>query len=63
MQLSSLIQVENRYKFIYGEWTSLYIYKDTGIGIPKIRQVIFENFEQLDTTLSRGCEGTGMDCL
>ena len=35
--------------------------KDTGIGIPKDKtEVIFENFEQLDTTLSRGCEGTGM---
>ena len=39
--------------------------KDTGIGIPKDKtEVIFENFEQLDTTLSRGCEGTGIsDCL
>ena len=35
--------------------------KDTGIGIPKDKiEVIFENFEQIDTTLSRGCEGTGM---
>ena len=35
--------------------------KDTGIGIPKDKtEVIFENFEQLDTTLSRGCEGTGI---
>ena len=35
--------------------------KDTGIGIPKDKtEVIFENFEQLDTTLSRGCEWTGM---
>lgn len=35
--------------------------KDTGIGIPKDKtEIIFENFEQLDTTLSRGCEGTGM---
>ena len=35
--------------------------KDTGIGIPKDKtEVIFENSEQLDTTLSRGCEGTGM---
>ena len=35
--------------------------KDTGIGIPRDKtEVIFENFEQLDTTLSRGCEGTGM---
>ena len=35
--------------------------KDTGIGIPKDKtEVMFENFEQLDTTLSRGCEGTGM---
>ena len=35
--------------------------KDTGIGIPKDKtEVIFENFEQLDTTLSRCCEGTGM---
>ena len=37
--------------------------KDTGIGIPKDKtEVIFENFEQIDNTLSRGCEGTGM-CL
>ena len=35
--------------------------KDTGIGIPKDKtEVIFENFEQIDNTLSRGCEGTGM---
>ena len=35
--------------------------KDTGIGIPKDKKdIIFENFEQIDTTLSRGCEGTGM---
>lgn len=35
--------------------------KDTGIGIPKDKtEIIFENFEQLDTTLSRGSEGTGM---
>lgn len=35
--------------------------KDTGIGIPKDKtEIIFENFEQIDTTLSRGCEGTGM---
>ena len=35
--------------------------KDTGIGIQKDKiEVIFENFEQIDTTLSRGCEGTGM---
>lgn len=35
--------------------------KDTGIGIPKDKiDIIFENFEQIDTTLSRGCEGTGM---
>ena len=35
--------------------------KDTGIGIQKDKiGTIFENFEQLDTTLSRGCEGTGM---
>lgn len=35
--------------------------KDTGIGIPKDKtEIIFENFEQVDTTLSRGCEGTGM---
>lgn len=35
--------------------------KDTGIGIPKDKtEIIFENFEQLDTTLSRGCEGTGI---
>ena len=35
--------------------------KDTGIGIPKDKfEVIFENFEKIDTTLSRGCEGTGM---
>ena len=35
--------------------------KDTGIGIPKDKiETIFENFEQVDTTLSRGSEGTGM---
>ena len=35
--------------------------KDTGIGIPKDKtEVIFEKFEQIDNTLSRGCEGTGM---
>lgn len=35
--------------------------KDTGIGIPKDKtEIIFENFEQVDKTLSRGCEGTGM---
>ncbi len=35
--------------------------KDTGIGIQEDKlEVIFENFEQLDTTLSRVCEGTGM---
>jgi len=35
--------------------------KDTGIGIPKDKiETIFENFEQVDTTLSRGNEGTGM---
>ena len=35
--------------------------KDTGIGIPEDKfEVIFESFEKIDTTLSRGCEGTGM---
>lgn len=35
--------------------------KDTGIGIPNDKlDMIFMNFEQVDTTLSRGCEGTGI---
>ncbi len=35
--------------------------KDTGIGIQNDKlDKIFMNFEQLDTTLSRGCEGTGV---
>lgn len=35
--------------------------KDTGIGIKDDKiDKIFMNFEQLDTTLSRGCEGTGV---
>ena len=35
--------------------------KDSGIGIPKDQMnFIFENFEQVDTTLSRGAEGTGV---
>lgn len=46
--------------YMHNEQVCIYI-KDTGIGIPKDKtEVIFENFEQLDTTLSRGCEGTGM---
>ncbi|MFI3210613.1 MAG: sensor histidine kinase [Peptostreptococcaceae bacterium] len=35
--------------------------KDTGVGIPKDRlDTIFLDFSQIDTTLSRGCEGTGI---
>lgn len=35
--------------------------RDTGIGIPKDKlETIFESFEQVDRTLSRGAEGTGM---
>lgn len=35
--------------------------KDTGIGIPKDKiGIIFENFEQVDRTLTRGAEGTGI---
>ncbi|HSQ87464.1 PAS domain-containing sensor histidine kinase, partial [Romboutsia sp.] len=35
--------------------------KDTGIGIPKDKiDVIFESFEQVDRTLSRGAEGSGI---
>ena len=47
---------------LYIENEQVYIsIKDTGIGIPKDKtEIIFENFEQVDTTLSRGCEGTGM---
>lgn len=38
----------------------LYV-KDTGVGIPKDKvDMIFENFEQIDRTLSRGAEGTGV---
>ena len=39
----------------------MYIYKRYRHSIPKDKKdIIFENFEQIDTTLSRGCEGTGM---
>ncbi len=35
--------------------------KDTGIGIPNDKfDIIFENFKQIDTTLSRSNEGTGI---
>lgn len=35
--------------------------KDTGIGIPKDKlNVIFERFGQVDKTLNRNCEGSGM---
>ncbi|WP_438650922.1 ATP-binding protein [Romboutsia sp.] len=35
--------------------------KDTGIGIPEDKiDTIFESFEQVDRTLSRGAEGTGI---
>lgn len=35
--------------------------EDTGVGIPDEKMdAIFENFEQVDTTLSRGAEGTGV---
>ncbi|MGL5347435.1 MAG: ATP-binding protein [Peptostreptococcaceae bacterium] len=35
--------------------------KDTGIGIPEEKlEDIFDSFEQVDRTLSRGTEGTGM---
>lgn len=35
--------------------------KDSGVGIPKDKiGVIFEDFEQVDRTLSRGAEGTGI---
>lgn len=35
--------------------------QDNGVGIPKDKiGLIFENFEQVDRTLSRGAEGTGM---
>ncbi|WP_164488937.1 PAS domain-containing sensor histidine kinase [Romboutsia sp. Marseille-P6047] len=35
--------------------------EDTGVGIPSEKiDTIFENFEQVDTTLSRGAEGTGV---
>ncbi|MGL5329219.1 MAG: sensor histidine kinase, partial [Peptostreptococcaceae bacterium] len=35
--------------------------EDTGVGIPNEKMdSIFENFEQVDTTLSRGAEGTGV---
>lgn len=35
--------------------------KDTGVGIPENKiGMIFENFEQIDRTLSRGAEGTGI---
>lgn len=35
--------------------------KDTGIGIPNEKiEDIFDSFEQVDRTLSRGAEGTGM---
>ena len=35
--------------------------EDTGVGIPNEKMdAIFENFEQVDTTLSRGAEGTGV---
>lgn len=35
--------------------------EDTGVGIPNEKiDSIFENFEQVDTTLSRGTEGTGV---
>lgn len=35
--------------------------EDTGVGIPfEKMNSIFENFEQVDTTLSRGAEGTGV---
>lgn len=34
---------------------------DTGVGIPKDKiEVIFNNFEQVDRTLSRGAEGSGI---
>lgn len=34
--------------------------KDNGVGIPRDKiDIIFENFEQVDRTLSRGAEGTG----
>ena len=35
--------------------------EDTGVGIPEDKiESIFGNFEQVDTTLSRGAEGTGV---
>ena len=35
--------------------------EDTGVGIPNEKiDFIFDNFEQVDTTLSRGTEGTGV---
>jgi signal transduction histidine kinase/PAS domain-containing protein len=35
--------------------------KDSGVGIPQDKiNVIFENFEQVDRTLTRGAEGTGI---
>lgn len=35
--------------------------EDNGVGIPDEKiDTIFENFEQVDTTLSRGAEGTGV---
>ncbi|MBN1951506.1 MAG: PAS domain-containing protein [Bacteroidales bacterium] len=35
--------------------------KDTGIGIPpEMQKVIFERFRQVDTSLSRGYEGSGL---
>lgn len=35
--------------------------KDTGVGIPNDKlDIIFKNFEQVDRTLTRGAEGTGI---
>lgn len=64
--LSNAIKFTPEYKNIYidilvnKEWINIYV-KDEGIGIPNtMKNLIFERFVQLDKSLNRNTEGSGI---